>query len=266
MSVFVNWYSSMLPEEAIVNIFLFLKLREIRSFSCLNHRNYELSKRALMWKELSERKWGKNCEHNFHERTLPLPRLSTDEMDWKAFFLYRIATPRRWKSIRTPKLQLWSRGQPNKGFKIAHFDDWLHVTVDREGRIIVSECEKHRIQVFSPDGQFLHVFGKEGKKPGQLRNPSGITVDDENHILVADKYNNRIGVYDINGNSLRSFGSKGTGDGQLSSPFGITVDRKYYRVIVTERGSDRISVFNDNGEWLFCFGSGGNQMVSSQIL
>jgi len=85
----------------------------------------------------------------------------------------------------------------------------VYVTVDCDGRIIASEGGMHRIQIFSPNGQFLHSFGEKGRGPGQLNRPSGIVVDDQNRILVVESENNRISIFSSNGNYLSSFGSEG---------------------------------------------------------
>ena len=37
----------------------------------------------------------------------------------------------------------------------------------------------HRIQKFTPEGQFVCSFGTMGSQPGQLYCPAGVTVDDK---------------------------------------------------------------------------------------
>jgi len=118
----------------------------------------------------------------------------------------------------------------------------------------LQNVKKHRIQIFSANGQFLHTFGEEGTAPGQLNWPCGIVVDHQNRILVAEHDNNRISMFSSEGNYLSSFGN---GKGQLNRPVGITIDRKQNRIIVTEY-HNRVSVFNDNFEWLLSFGSYGD--------
>jgi tripartite motif-containing protein 71 len=45
--------------------------------------------------------------------------------------------------------------------------------VDGQGRVYVADHGNNRIQVFSPEGQFLAVWGREGGEPGEFRLPQG---------------------------------------------------------------------------------------------
>jgi len=249
----VDW--SVVPDEFVRTTFSFLERAEFVSFASIDQRNYSISKEALLWQEVCQLKLGKHSRCKFHRirDPLPLPCLSSQ---WKYFFQYHfnILTPRDWNSIHGPTQKLQSLGQPNK-----HFNGEVHVTVDRDGRIIVSESGSHKIQVFSPSGEFLHSFGEEGPAVGQLDCPCGIVVDEQNRILVVESSNHRISIFDCNGNYLGSFGSKGDGNGQLNNPFEITIDRKQNRHIITDCLNHRVSIFDENGEWVFSFGSRGNQ-------
>ena len=59
--------------------------------------------------------------------------------------------------------------------------------MDNEGFVYVADCDNHRIQKFTLEGQFVCSFGTEGSLPGQLRYcPAGVTVDDNDLVYVSD--------------------------------------------------------------------------------
>ena len=70
--------------------------------------------------------------------------------------------------------------------------------MDNEGFVYVADHGNHRIQKFTPEGQFVCSFGTEGSQPGQLYGPSGVTVDDNDLVYVND-CNDCISVYMPNG-------------------------------------------------------------------
>jgi len=102
----VNW--SNLPDEVIHTTFLFLETTEFRAFSCVDRRNYSISKRPVLWQELCQlnlrNKRSSRCK--FHRRTNPLSfprnllftnynkdvkmRISDKTSEWKAFFVYHM--------------------------------------------------------------------------------------------------------------------------------------------------------------------------------
>lgn len=76
--------------------------------------------------------------------------------------------------------------------------------------------------LLDPYGNVLHVFGREGSEPGQLKHPRGITTDPQGFILVADSGNNRIQVFRPDGSYVCHFGSHGTDSGKFRGIEGIT--------------------------------------------
>ncbi|XP_078575614.1 tripartite motif-containing protein 2-like [Branchiostoma floridae x Branchiostoma japonicum] len=78
-----------------------------------------------------------------------------------------------------------------------------YVTVDGEGRILVSDRENHCVYVYNENGQFLFQFGGWGSGEGQLKLPHGICTDRAGNIIVADYGNNRVEMFDKAGRFLK---------------------------------------------------------------
>jgi DNA-binding beta-propeller fold protein YncE len=76
------------------------------------------------------------------------------------------------------------------------FNGWFatvtSITVDQIGNVYVADYYNHRIQKFSPDGDFLTAFGTEGTGPGHFIYPIAMAVTDDGIVFVADYGNNRI--------------------------------------------------------------------------
>jgi tripartite motif-containing protein 71 len=69
------------------------------------------------------------------------------------------------------------------------------VAVDEDGYIFVADSRNDRVQVFTPNGQFLKKFGLKGNGPGEFDRPSGICISPAGEIIVVDFGNNRVQVF-----------------------------------------------------------------------
>ena len=59
--------------------------------------------------------------------------------------------------------------------------------------VYVSDNGHHRIAVYETSGQFVTLFGREGR--GEFKHPRHITSDHNGFIYVCDWGNNRIKYY-----------------------------------------------------------------------
>merc|ERR1712029_756511 len=51
-------------------------------------------------------------------------------------------------------------------------------------RVIVSDSNNHRLQIFDVNGKVLTTFGSEGTEEGQFKFPRGVAVDEQGFIFV----------------------------------------------------------------------------------
>lgn len=72
---------------------------------------------------------------------------------------------------------------------------------DASGRIFVQDSGNHRIQVFSPDGEYLMTIGREGQGPGEYSRLADIAIADD-RIITRDGTNRRFTVWSTEGELL----------------------------------------------------------------
>ncbi|XP_035663610.1 tripartite motif-containing protein 3-like [Branchiostoma floridae] len=77
-----------------------------------------------------------------------------------------------------------------------------YVTVDKEGRVLVSDSAGPYVYVYDQEGEFLFKFGGWGEGEGQLNRPHGICTDSLGRIFVADSGNDRVDMFDSSGEFL----------------------------------------------------------------
>lgn len=67
-----------------------------------------------------------------------------------------------------------------------------YLAVDSQGRVYITDPDRHRVIVFDVNGSYLARFGQFGTGNGQFNLPNGIFIDAADNIYIADTGNNRI--------------------------------------------------------------------------
>ncbi len=133
------------------------------------------------------------------------------------------------------------------------------ITVGPDNNVYVADTWNHRIQVFTPAGEFIGKFGIFGQSagsvssaPSQFYGPRDVVVDQAGTIYVSDTGNKRIQVFNPDFGHRSSFGGPGIIEGRLEEPVGIAIgpDDLLY---VADTWNNRIQVFTLDGvyqrEW-----------------
>lgn len=63
---------------------------------------------------------------------------------------------------------------------------------DSAGFVYLCEFGNHRVQKFTLDGEFVGLFGTNGRREGELDQPWGIAKDSKGRMYVLDTYNHRV--------------------------------------------------------------------------
>ncbi len=67
-----------------------------------------------------------------------------------------------------------------------------YLATDSQGRVYITDPDRHRVIVFDANGSYLARFGEFGTGNSQLNMPNGIFIDAADNIYIADTGNNRI--------------------------------------------------------------------------
>jgi uncharacterized protein (TIGR03663 family) len=118
------------------------------------------------------------------------------------------------------------------------------IAVGPDGTVFVADTWNHRIQTFTPQGEFIKQWGYFGQaeQPEAFWGPRDLAVDDSGRVFVTDTGNKRVVVFSTDGEYITQFGGAGMGPGQLDEPVGIAVDPAGL-VYVADTWNQRIQVF-----------------------
>ena len=141
-----------------------------------------------------------------------------------------------------------------EGRKEGEFYDPCGVTL-YDNQVYVCDSNKHRIQVFDLDLNFVRSIGSHGNGRGEFNVPLDVKFDTAGNMYVADYDNERVQVMDSSDHFIRSFGQKG--EGKLRGPSGLHIADKY--VYVSDVRGHCIVVYETSGQFVTSFGRCGQK-------
>jgi DNA-binding beta-propeller fold protein YncE len=151
------------------------------------------------------------------------------------------------------------------GDKEGEFNRPTHITVDRQGNLIVNDAFNFRIQKFAPDEKFLQMIGTAGSTLGNMARTKGIVTDHDGNLYVVDAAFENVQIFNPEGKLLLFFGGAGLEPGSMYLPAGIAVDYvnvpyfqkyadknfklKYLIYICNMTGANKLNVYGF-GDWI----------------
>ena len=117
--------------------------------------------------------------------------------------------------------------------------------------------DRHRVLVFSPEGELLRQFGEKGTALGKLSYPGGIAVDEQGRVYV-NNMNGGVDVFTSEGQYVTRLGAT-QGEQGIGVARGLALDQEG-RLYVVDFTSQRVAVYdtrNDGFPLLYSFGSFG---------
>ncbi len=122
------------------------------------------------------------------------------------------------------------------------FHSPAHISVSRDGYILVSDSLNFRVQMFSPAGEYMMKFGSAGDSPGYFSRPKGVAVDSDGNIYVVDGLFDNVQMFNKEGKLLMAFGNPGNYYGEFWLPTGIYIDKNDY-IYISDTFNNRVQVF-----------------------
>lgn len=114
----------------------------------------------------------------------------------------------------------------NNGVKNGEFDRPESLAFDSNGNILVADSCNHRIQAFSPSGEFIESHGSPGSNQYEFSYPYDVKVDHKGNIYVCEYGNSRIQIFDKDWKFRESVGKQGRNPGEFFNPWMISFDSK----------------------------------------
>jgi DNA-binding beta-propeller fold protein YncE len=123
------------------------------------------------------------------------------------------------------------------------FNEPWGIAVDQEGFVYVADTWNHRIQKFTPNGEFILTWGYFGQAetPQGYWGPRGLAIDKNNRIYITDTGNKRIVVFDANSNFITEFGLSGYLPGEFNEPVGVAIGSNG-ELYITDTWNQRVQV------------------------
>ena len=108
---------------------------------------------------------------------------------------------------------------------------------NNEDQLFITDHKNHRVQVFTPSGQFLRNFTDI---PFKLQRPVGIYYTPDNYLLISAHGNHCVLVFEEDGRFVSAIEGTYQGKERFSSPCGIIMMDNGQILIVS---ADKLVVF-----------------------
>ena len=131
------------------------------------------------------------------------------------------------------------------------------IAVDSSGNVYEADCENHRVQKFTADGQFITKWGGccAGGGDGLMYLPQGIAVGTNGAVYVGDAAD-QIQKFTSKGGFLAGWNSWGSGDGRFEGPYAVAIGPAG-DVYVGDLFNQRIQKFSADGRFQMKWGGVG---------
>lgn len=120
-----------------------------------------------------------------------------------------------------------------------------YLAVDRDGNLLVADSMNFRVQIFSPEGDVLRVFGEPGDSQGTFSRMKGMTFDGFGNLYVADGGHAVVQLFNRDMQLLMWFGGRVGALEYMELPSCLAVDRTRNRIYVCDQGAvPRVNVYD----------------------
>ena len=111
-----------------------------------------------------------------------------------------------------------------------------------EDQLFITDGQNDRVQVFTPNGQFLRIFGNFTDIPFKLQNPIGIYYTPDNHLLISSNDNHCVLIFAEDGRFVSAIEGTYQGTERFSEPCGVIMMNNG-QIVIASSGTDKLVVF-----------------------
>lgn len=110
-----------------------------------------------------------------------------------------------------------------------------------QGDLYVVDQLNSRVQIFTPDGEYVDQLGDLGVSFGNFVRPKDVAVDEVGFIYITDNAFNNVQLFDVDLSLLTFVGEGGTGPGRFNGASGVAVRGQEFAVV--DQLGRRVQVF-----------------------
>ena len=124
--------------------------------------------------------------------------------------------------------------------KVGEGENPISVSMDSDGRVVVTDCVNSKIQVFTKEGEPVLSF--------RTSFPTKC-ISHQNTFIVTNSNNQCIKIFNSSGKFLHKIGAQGKGEGKLDWPRGFCIIRSgnQHNILVCDFNNQRIVQFTMEG-------------------
>lgn len=98
------------------------------------------------------------------------------------------------------------------------------IGIGPKDQLFVADSCNHRVQIVSPQGEFVSWFGRPGSEPGEMSYPYDVRVDPLGYRFVCEFGNSRVQIFNANNEPVEILGGAGAQAEQMNNPWAIALD------------------------------------------
>jgi streptogramin lyase len=132
-----------------------------------------------------------------------------------------------------------SFGEPGDGEGQFNYPTALTFNID--GDLLVVDALNARIQLLTPEGEYLDQLGGRGISTGSFIRPKDVAQDERGFIYVPDAAFNNVQLFDADFTLLTFVGRGGNEPGQFTTPSGVAISGD--RFVVVDQIGHRLQIF-----------------------
>ena len=129
------------------------------------------------------------------------------------------------------------------GKEPGYFNNPRDLTLNsNEDQLFITDRENNRVQVFTPNGQFLRIFGNFTDIPFKLIRPIGIYYTPDNHLLISSHGNHYVLVFEEDGRFVSAIEGTYQGKKRFSNPCGVIMMNNG-QIVIASNFTNKLVVF-----------------------